>query len=579
MKRLLYIVILLTLVQVSFASTLRKIRFPGVRAFSTAELSHFLGLSKGDSLYNLPQHLRALEDSLITADYLFARVDSVQIDTSRRGRLILSVYVNLGALTRVGQIRWQGDSLFISPRIARSARLQPGAVFRWASLHSDIAEILSDMGNHGFPFARVTILSITPYMAEEHFVDVILRIQKGPQANVNFLEFSGNRLTKSELLERETRLKPGVSYSEIGATRARRYLQRLPYIAAVQNPEIVFSPQGQTGLAFAITEAPSTRIDLVAGYLPGVEEGEKGVLTGLVDLSFLNLFGTGRRALVHWARPDRSVQTIQLEYEEPWVAKMPLSLAVGFGQRIEDTLYVDRNVHLRATVTLTEALQVWGQGHFKEVIPDSVSREVLGLPATRTRGLEAGFVWDTRDWPLNPRSGAMFSTFAGVGWRRVSAAQAYGGESHRRQHSAGVDAEVALEVFPRWVFDAAFHGKALESNEPEILLPDLYRLGGARSLRGYREEQFTGSRIGWMNLELRYLLGGASRFFGFVDGGAYFREQWIEETPITQQDYKIGVGTGIRVETGLGIWGFDYALGEGDALLSGKVHISLRSEF
>ncbi|MBU1936987.1 BamA/TamA family outer membrane protein, partial [bacterium] len=521
MRRLLHIVILLAVAQMSLAGTLRKIRFPGVRAFSTAELSHFLGLSKGDSLHNLPEHLRALEDSLIAADYLFAHVDSVQIDTLRRKRLMLSVYVNLGKLSHVGQIRWQGDSLFVSPYVARSARIQAGAVFRWAALHSDIAEILSDMGNHGSPFTRVTILGITPYMGEEHIVDVTLRIQKGPQANVNFLEFTGNRLTKSDLLERETRLRPGVLYSEIRAARARRYLQRLPYIAAVQNPEIVFNPQGQTGLAFAITEAPSTRIDMVAGYLPGVEEGEKGVLTGLVDLSFLNLFGTGRRALVHWDRPNRSIQTIQLEYEEPWVAKMPLSLAVGFGQRIEDTLYVDRNVHLRATVTLTEALQVWGQGQFKEVIPDSITREVLGLPATRTRGLEAGFIWDTRDWPLNPRSGAMFSTFGGVGWRRVSAAQAYGGESQRRQNSAGVDAEVALEVLPRWVFDVAFHGKALESNEPEILLPDLYRLGGARSLRGYREEQFYGSRIGWMNLELRYLLGGASRVFGFVDGGAY----------------------------------------------------------
>jgi len=579
LRRFLYIVILLAVVPMSLAGTLRKIRFPGVRAFSTAELSHFLGLSKGDSLKNLPEHLRALEDSLIAADYLFARVDSVQIDTLRRKRLMLSVYVNLGTLSHVRQIRWQGDSLFVSPYVARSARIQAGAVFRWAALHSDIAEILSDMGNHGFPFTRLTILGIAPYMGEEYVVDVTLRIQKGPQANVNFLEFSGNKLTKSDLLERETRLQPGVLYSEIRAARARRYLQRLPYIAAAQNPEIVFNPQGQTGLAFAITEAPSTRIDMVAGYLPGVEEGEKGVLTGLVDLSFLNLFGTGRRALVHWDRPNRSIQTIQLEYEEPWVAKMPLSLAIGFGQRIEDTLYVDRNVHLRATVTLTEALQVWGQGQFKEVIPDSITREVLGLPATRTRGLEAGFIWDTRDWPLNPRSGAMFSTFGGVGWRRVSAAQVYGGESQRRQNSAGVDAEVALEVLPRWVFDVAFHGKALESNEPEILLPDLYRLGGARSLRGYREEQFYGSRIGWMNLELRYLLGGASRVFGFVDGGAYFREQWIEEILIAQQDYKIGVGIGIRVETRLGIWGFDYALGEGDALLSGKVHISLRSEF
>jgi outer membrane protein insertion porin family len=104
-------------------------------------------------------------------------------------------------------------------------------------------------------------------------------------------------------------------------------------------------------------------------------------------------------------------------------------------------------------------------------------------------------------------------------------------------------------------------------------------LGGARSLRGYREEQFLGSRIGWTNLELRYWLGKSSRFFGFVDGGAFFRERWEGDQRVVLQDLKLGTGVGVRVETGVGIWGVDYALGEEDRPLSGKIHLSLQSEF
>jgi outer membrane protein insertion porin family len=410
-------------------------------------------------------------------------------------------------------------------------------------------------------------------------VDVLLRIQKGPQAKVNFLRFEGNKLTKSQVLERQTRLRLDEIYSESRALRARRYLQKLPFLQSVHAPDIVFDELGRTGLAYTVVEAPSTHIDLVAGYLPERTEGEKGTVTGLVDVNLLNLFGTGRRALIHWDQPDRAVQTIQLEYEEPWVAKMPLALALGFKQRIEDTVFVKRELSMRATATLTETVDLWGRALFEEVIPDSVSRVILGLPATRTRGLEVGFVWDTRDWPLNPRSGALFSTYGGVGWRRTSGISSPDKESHYRQNSAGLDAEVAMEVFPRWVADIAFHGKMLESDEPEILRPDLYRLGGARSLRGYREEQFLGSRIGWVNSELRYWLGPRSRIFGFVDGGAFFRERWEGERNRRIQGYKIGVGVGLRVGTPMGIWGFDYALGEGDRLLSGKVHLSLRGEF
>lgn len=572
---------MISFVPMVFAGTVRKIRFPGVRAFSTSELEGFLDISRGDTLdlATLPARLRALEDSLVVADYLFAHVDSVALDTLRRGRVNLSVYVNLGSLARVGRVQWQQDSLFVSPKVARAVRIHRGAVFRWAALRSDIAAILDDLNNHGWPFARVTILDIVPQVRDVPEVDVILRIQKGPQAKVSFLRFVGNKLTKSQVLQRETRLRLGKPYSELNAWRARRYLQRLPFLSSAEMPEIVFDEAGRTGLAFTVVEAPSTYIDVVAGYLPGQSEGQTGTLTGLVDVNLLNLFGTGRRALIHWDRPGRTVQTIRLEYEEPWVARMPLALAAGFKQRIEDTLYVERELGLRATATLTEAVEVWGRARFQEVITDSVSRATLGFSATRTHGLEVGFQWDTRDWPLNPRSGAMFSTFAGIGWRRASADASLGGESRHRQNLAGLDAEAALEIFPRWVIDIAFHGKMLQSDEPEILLPDLFRLGGARSLRGYREEQFLGSRIGWVNLELRYWLGPGSRFFGFVDGGAFFRERWEGERRERLQGFKVGVGTGLRVETPLGIWGFDYALGEGDRLLSGKVHLSVRSEF
>jgi outer membrane protein insertion porin family len=580
LKKLLFIALIFSFVSAALAGTIRKIKFPGMRAFSSSELESFLGISRGDSLdlNDLPRHLRNLEDSLVANDYLLARVDSTKFDTLRRNRVDLSVYVSLGNLARVGEVHWQGDSLSVSPRIARTARIQSGAVFRWASLQEDIAAILEDMGNYGFPFTRVIILDVTPQMREASEVDVTLRIQKGQAVKVSFLRFEGNRLTKPQVLERETRLRLGALYSEASARRARHYLQKLPYISSAETPDIVFDEQGRTGLAFRVAEAPSTRIDLVAGYLPSHTQGEKGTLTGLVDLSLLNLMGTGRRALVHWDRPNRTVQTIRLEYEEPWVAKLPLSIMAAFEQRIEDTIYVERQVSGRATAALTETVQLWARGRFHELIPDSASRVSLGLPATRTRGLDAGFVWDTRDWPANPRSGALFSTFAGVAWRKSETAVT-GEKNHYRHNSAGLDAEVAVEVFPRWIADMAFHGKMLESNEPEILLPDLYRLGGARSLRGYREEQFFGSRIGWTNLELRYWLGKSSRFFGFVDGGAYFRERLEGDHLVTSQDFKLGTGVGVRIETGIGIWGVDYALGEEDRPLSGKIHLSLRSEF
>ena len=48
---------------------------------------------------------------------------------------------------------------------------------------------------------------------------------------------------------------------------------------------------------------------------------------------------------------------------------------------------------------------------------------------------------------------------------------------------------------------------------------------------------------------------------------------------IAIQDWKVGYGIGLRLETRLGLFGIDYGLGEGDRLSNGKVHIRLINEF
>jgi outer membrane protein insertion porin family len=43
--------------------------------------------------------------------------------------------------------------------------------------------------------------------------------------------------------------------------------------------------------------------------------------------------------------------------------------------------------------------------------------------------------------------------------------------------------------------------------------------------------------------------------------------------------FKTGYGIGIQVETGLGVMGVSFALGEGDSFSNGKIHFGLINEF
>ena len=120
-----------------------------------------------------------------------------------------------------------------------------------------------------------------------------------------------------------------------------------------------------------------------------------------------------------------------------------------------------------------------------------------------------------------------------------------------------------------------FHGSYIEGDKNQLQLSDHFWFGGFGSLRGYRENQFHGTIVSWINVEYRFLIGRNSRVFLFSDWGFY---QYEDATGIVN-DILPGYGVGIRFDTPLGVMGVDYGLGRGDTFSTGKIHFGIINSF
>ena len=121
------------------------------------------------------------------------------------------------------------------------------------------------------------------------------------------------------------------------------------------------------------------------------------------------------------------------------------------------------------------------------------------------------------------------------------------------------------------------HGGELRG--PFFETSDLFRMGGFNSLRGYKEDQFLGSRIIWGNFEYRFLLTNRTYFFLFFDNGYFLRKEDVDRNIPKIEGYKTGYGLGINLETSLGILGVSFAFGEGDSFSDGKIHFGIINNF
>jgi outer membrane protein insertion porin family len=161
-----------------------------------------------------------------------------------------------------------------------------------------------------------------------------------------------------------------------------------------------------------------------------------------------------------------------------------------------------------------------------------------------------------------------------TGTKKSTVAQATSTSATQR---FSLDFEYFLQLFDKQVLGTSVHAREFRGGGIEV--SDLYRLGGATTVRGYREGQFLGSRVAWSNIEYRYGVGLRSFFYLFTDV-AYVSSPDLLSSGITASEQtKIGYGAGVRLDTAVGLLGVSLALGEGDTFSTAKLHLRLENEF
>ncbi len=187
---------------------------------------------------------------------------------------------------------------------------------------------------------------------------------------------------------------------------------------------------------------------------------------------------------------------------------------------------------------------------------------------------------DTRDDPYSPTRGLLFITSYSFSRKKIYGPQQFitsGISTNENLQRFTLDLDLFYKLFNRQIAALGVHGRELQASFYEA--SDLFRLGGANSLRGYLEDQFLGNRVAWTNFEYRLLLTNRTFGFLFFDTGYYLRSAEPLSNIETTEGFKLGYGLGFNVETSLGVLKVSFALAQGDTFANGKIHFGIVDEF
>ncbi len=505
--------------------------------------------------------------------YLHARVDSTRAEMDPDStRAVVFFFLSEGGQAVVRAIELKGNASIPAEKLLSGMTTQVGSAFLPPVLESDLQGILRAYESSGFPLTRISIGDIR--FLDDTGIAIELGIEEGVAAQVSELTIEGNRTTRHDVIVREARMNENEPYTEQLGERIKRRLERLELFSTVSSPQFYLSREGKGGLLIQVSEGNPNRFDGIVGYVPGTQ-GQKGFITGLIDVQLRNLFGTGRRLATRWYRENQTSQELSLEYREPWVASLPVNATIGFHQRKQDSTYIRQTYDISLALMITEELSAGFTFEQANVFATERAQNPVGGSHSTNFGLSVFF--DSRDNPVLPASGVVYRTAYEVGTKILEARPPDRPRSEDRTGRLTFDMEYFLSPLFHQVIALGAHIRDFQSSIIEQ--SDLFRLGGAATLRGYRESQFLGSRLIWGTAEYRFLVGGRSFVYGFMDAGSIVLPDNPAAGLVKSEQTKIGYGVGIRVDTSLGLIGVSLALGEHDTMRTGKLHLRLINEF
>lgn len=460
----------------------------------------------------------------------------------------------------------KGNTKVTSDKLNSLLTVTKGSILNSKALNENVRAMEGYYRDQGYILTKVSDVAMSPGGT------LTLTINEGM---VEAIQIKGNDKTKDYVITREMKLKPNQPFN---VKDAKRSMQKVYNLGFFEDVNMKLNPGKEpNAIVFETTvvEQKTGRFSIGGGY------SKSDGMIGIIEVGDDNFRGTGDKVKLHWEfGGNASNRNYEVSYNRPWLDAKQTSLGFSFYDMTNEyTDYYDDG-GTRATydkqrkgwdITLGRPQGEYVQNYIalksrKDRYAEYVSGEDYNANPTYltdnfglTRSVSLMRVYDSRDNVFSPTEGnriALTAEFAGKSLGGDFDYNKYTAES-RNYLRVGRNQIVALRGSIGYA-----DGKMPDSGR--------FAVGGADTLRGYRDDQFKGDKMLAASAEYRFPVASKVEGVVFTDIG----KAWTGEG-YKLNDLEGSVGVGVRVSTPIGPIRLDYAKGSQGA----KTHFSFGGQF
>ncbi len=521
------------------------------------------GFLKEEDLQEDVERVRALYD-----ENGFSDVEvSTQLETMPNSTdIVLRVLIKEGKKYLVGDIALSGNSVLKTDEIVKALKMSNGKPFSRRGLRLDVSNIQDLYFEKGYLSAQIRSESL--YNEGTDKVDLTYTITENDLTYVDKVRVQGNVKTKDIVIRRELRAYPGESFSGAKLKRSKERLYNLGFFEDVRFETEPGTAPNTRDLVVSVKEAKTGEFSFGGGY------SSIDSIIGFVQVRQKNFDWQNHKTWTG-AGQDFSVRfeggavrtNAELSFTEPYVFGLPYSFGFDVYRKEINSSgsagYLFDETKTGFDLRLGKEFSEYDKGllmyKLEEVkissIPDNSSqalRDELGKNTTSSLALT--LTHDTRDNIYNPTTGVLVS-----GTGEIAGGPLGGDKDFGKLYGV---ASTYFKNFGENVLELKARAGVADAYDdtPRVPIYERYFIGGANTIRGYRERRL-GPRDPGNNDPVggnAYWVGNIEETFpiypDLIKGAVFFDIGSLSEdiSDFGSGTTFKGTGFGVRIKTPIG---------------------------
>ena len=303
---------------------------------------------------------------------------------------------------------------------------------------------------------------------------------------------------------------------------------KLDFIKEKKAPEVLFK-KDSTHLYLFLDKIGISSFDGLVNF-SSKENGKGLLLNGNLDLKLNNTFNTGEKFEIIWNKVSDEKTDFKINSYVPYILNSKFSTTLEFYLYREDSTFINTNFELKTDYSINQ------KSHASILYSSEKSNYLLNISNNDLASYSNYFIGLGYELKKSSTSN-LYKYKNGLNLNLTIGKRKTDRESIN-QLKFHFSAFANVQINNRGYLNIKNESGLLTSKN--YLLNELFRIGGANSIRGYNEQSIFTNGYSYSNIEFRYSLDTSSYLYSITDLGVY------KENTTNKIKKLLGIGAGYQ---------------------------------